>query len=253
MRRRVIELDRGRIVRDEIAGLYGGKTPTTAEFGALMRASRRPAPTRPARPPTTSSSTSRLDALRLLPPRGACARCGATPIPRSRRVATVLVTMLVLGVFIPIVQATNGAANDVRGRVLLDVYMKTDATAHDNARVRSELARHAARREGPVRLQGRRPTEQQAQERPRGLRAARRHNPLPDTFRRHCPTARATSLEDPRRADAHGAGGGRDRSTRRSDRSRTARTTRRRSSRHARGEAHRSGCWPCCCRSPRSC
>jgi cell division transport system permease protein len=51
----------------------------------------------------------------------------------------VLVTMLVLGVFIPIVQATNGAANTVRSRVEVDVYMKTKATAADEARVRREL------------------------------------------------------------------------------------------------------------------
>ena len=39
--------------------------------------------------------------------------------------ATVLVTVLVLGVFIPIVQATTGAANEVRQKVLVDVYLKT--------------------------------------------------------------------------------------------------------------------------------
>ena len=59
--------------------------------------------------------------------------------PSFAALATVLVTMLVLGVFIPIVQATNGAANSVRGRVMVDVYMKTNATAADDARVRSEL------------------------------------------------------------------------------------------------------------------
>jgi cell division transport system permease protein len=59
--------------------------------------------------------------------------------PTFAALATVLVTMLVLGVFIPIVQATNGAANSVRGRVLVDVYMKTGATAKDEARVRREL------------------------------------------------------------------------------------------------------------------
>jgi cell division transport system permease protein len=42
-------------------------------------------------------------------------------------------------VFIPIVQATNGAANSVRSRVEVDVYMKTNATAADDARVRQEL------------------------------------------------------------------------------------------------------------------
>jgi cell division transport system permease protein len=59
--------------------------------------------------------------------------------PSFAALATVLVTMLVLGVFIPIVQATNGAANSVRGRVMVDVYMNTNATAADDARVRGEL------------------------------------------------------------------------------------------------------------------
>ena len=59
--------------------------------------------------------------------------------PSFAALATVLVTMLVLGVFIPIVQATNGAANSVRSRVLVDVYMKSSATATDEARVRKEV------------------------------------------------------------------------------------------------------------------
>jgi cell division transport system permease protein len=60
--------------------------------------------------------------------------------PSFAALATVLVTLLVLGVFIPIVQATNGAANSVRSRVEVDVYMKTNATAADDARVRQELS-----------------------------------------------------------------------------------------------------------------
>src|SRR5437868_9769035 len=59
--------------------------------------------------------------------------------PSFAAVATVLVTMLVLGVFIPIVQATNGAANSVRSRVEVDVYLKTSASASAEARVRGEL------------------------------------------------------------------------------------------------------------------
>jgi cell division transport system permease protein len=59
--------------------------------------------------------------------------------PSFAALATVLVTLLVLGVFIPIVQATNGAANSVRSRVEVDVYMKTNATAGDDSRVRQEL------------------------------------------------------------------------------------------------------------------
>ncbi|HEY3726688.1 MAG TPA: permease-like cell division protein FtsX [Solirubrobacteraceae bacterium] len=59
--------------------------------------------------------------------------------PSFAALATVLVTMLMLGVFIPIVQATNGAANTVRSRVEVDVYMKTSATAPAEVRVRREL------------------------------------------------------------------------------------------------------------------
>ena len=56
--------------------------------------------------------------------------------PSFAAVATVLVTVLVLGVFIPVVQATTGAANEIRAKVLVDVYLKTDATAADISRVR---------------------------------------------------------------------------------------------------------------------
>jgi len=59
--------------------------------------------------------------------------------PTFAALATVTVTMIMLGVFIPIVQATKGAANSVRSRVLVDVYMKTNATSADDARVRKEL------------------------------------------------------------------------------------------------------------------
>jgi len=51
MRRRVIELERGRIVRDEVSGMYAtrdddGGAVSTAEFGALMRGEPAPAPRR---------------------------------------------------------------------------------------------------------------------------------------------------------------------------------------------------------------
>lgn len=60
-------------------------------------------------------------------------------IPSFAAMASVLVTVLVLGVFIPVVQATTGAANEVSGRVAADVYLKRDATAADIARVKAKL------------------------------------------------------------------------------------------------------------------
>src|SRR5882672_1680305 len=61
------------------------------------------------------------------------------PVPSFAAVASVIVTVLVLGVFIPVVQATTGAANQVRGRVLVDVFMQRDAKPADVARVRNLL------------------------------------------------------------------------------------------------------------------
>ncbi len=56
-------------------------------------------------------------------------------VPSFAAVATVLVTVLVLGVFIPVVQATTGAANEIRAKVVVDVYMEPDATQADRERV----------------------------------------------------------------------------------------------------------------------
>jgi cell division transport system permease protein len=60
-------------------------------------------------------------------------------VPSFAAVATVLVTVLVLGVFIPVVQATTGAANEIREKVLVDVYLKNGATHADIARVRNKI------------------------------------------------------------------------------------------------------------------
>lgn len=60
-------------------------------------------------------------------------------VPSFAAIASVVVTVLVLGVFIPVVQATTGAANEVRGRVLVDVFLKPGAKEADVGRVRSLL------------------------------------------------------------------------------------------------------------------
>ncbi len=100
--------------------------------------------------------------------------------PTFAALATVLVTMLVLGVFIPIVQATNGAANSVRGKVMVDVYMKTTATAADDARVQKELLAipHVRTVQFVSKEQA---YNQQAKANPAAY-ALLASNPLPDTF-----------------------------------------------------------------------
>jgi cell division transport system permease protein len=103
-------------------------------------------------------------------------------VPSFAAMASVLVTMLVLGVFIPIVQATTGAANEIRGRVLIDVYLEPDAKEADVARVRAAL-------EDDVPYVGRvefvSKEQAYAAERRRNPEAYELlgSNPLPDTFR----------------------------------------------------------------------
>ncbi len=100
--------------------------------------------------------------------------------PSFAALATVLVTMLVLGVFIPAVEVTNNAANDVRSRLIVDVYMKTGATAADDARVKQELlAVPHVKAVNYVSKQ--RAYEQQSKADPAAY-ALLGSNPLPDTF-----------------------------------------------------------------------
>jgi len=56
-------------------------------------------------------------------------------VPSFAAMATVLVTVLVLGVFLPVVQATTGAANEVRNKVIADVYLKDAVKQADIDRV----------------------------------------------------------------------------------------------------------------------
>ena len=59
--------------------------------------------------------------------------------PALAALLTVLLTAVVLGVFIPIVQATTGTANEVRSRVVVDVYVKDSATQLQQAELRKAI------------------------------------------------------------------------------------------------------------------
>jgi cell division transport system permease protein len=102
-------------------------------------------------------------------------------VPSFAAFASVLVTTLVLGVFIPVVQATNGAANDVRGRVLVDVDLNTTATPAEEARVRAEImkAPHVKSVQFVSKQAG---YEQERKLNPQAF-ALIGYNPLPDIYR----------------------------------------------------------------------
>jgi cell division transport system permease protein len=103
------------------------------------------------------------------------------PIPSFAAMATVLVTLLVLGVFIPIVQAASGAADTVEHRVQLDVYMKSNATAAADARVH-KLILATAHVKHVTFVSKAQALAQQRKTDPEAFQLLGSDNPLPDTF-----------------------------------------------------------------------
>jgi cell division transport system permease protein len=102
--------------------------------------------------------------------------------PPFAAMASVLVTMLVLGVFIPIVQATNGAANEVRGKVLVDVFLKTTASDADVERVRRQLTQDTPHVGNVVFVSKAEAYAKEKKQNPEAYELLG-SNPLPDTFR----------------------------------------------------------------------
>ena len=60
--------------------------------------------------------------------------------PSMAAMMTILLTAMVLGVFIPIVQATTGTANEIRGKVVVDVFATDEATTGELHELRKALA-----------------------------------------------------------------------------------------------------------------
>jgi len=103
-------------------------------------------------------------------------------VPSFAAMASVLVTVLVLGVFIPIVQATTGAANEVRSRVIVDVYLKAGATKSDVERVRRTLTQDTPY-VGRVQFISKAQAYENEKRRNPEAYELLGQNPLPDTFR----------------------------------------------------------------------
>jgi cell division transport system permease protein len=104
-------------------------------------------------------------------------------VPSFAAVATVLVTVLILGVFIPMVQATTGAANEVRGKVIADVYMVSNAKQADIDRVQ-KLIETQVPHVGKVQFVSKKQALAAEREAGRGdYYDLLGSNPLPDTFR----------------------------------------------------------------------
>jgi cell division transport system permease protein len=103
-------------------------------------------------------------------------------VPSFAAMATVLVTVLVLGVFIPVVQATTGAANEVRSRVIADVYLKANATKADIERIGAIIREETPNVKTVEFISKEKAYREEAQRNPEAYKLLG-VNPLPDTFR----------------------------------------------------------------------
>jgi len=103
-------------------------------------------------------------------------------VPSFAAMASVLVTMLTLGVFIPMVQATTGAADEVRGKVLVDVFLATSATDAAVERVRKLLTQDTKYVGNVTYVSKAEAYAREKKQNPEAY-ALLGSNPLPDTFR----------------------------------------------------------------------
>jgi cell division transport system permease protein len=104
-------------------------------------------------------------------------------VPSFAAMATVLVTVLVLGVFIPVVQATTGAANEVRSRVMADVYLVSDVKPADVARVRGIIENETPHVKRVVYVSKEKAIAAERKDGRGAYYDLLGANPLPDTFR----------------------------------------------------------------------
>jgi cell division transport system permease protein len=101
--------------------------------------------------------------------------------PSLAATITVLLTAVVLGIFIPIVQATTGTANEVRNRVLVDVYVANNASDSEVAQLEEELAATPDVKTVEF-ISKEEALEKERERNPEAFELLGR-NPLPDSFR----------------------------------------------------------------------
>jgi cell division transport system permease protein len=101
--------------------------------------------------------------------------------PSLAATITVLLTALVLGIFIPIVQATTGSANEVRNRVLVDVFIENKATDAEVEELRTEIA--SIENVKSVAFVSKEQALKEEQKERGELYELLGRNPLPDSFR----------------------------------------------------------------------
>jgi cell division transport system permease protein len=101
--------------------------------------------------------------------------------PSLAATLTVLLTALVLGFFIPVVQATNSTADEVRNRVVLDVYVKDGASQQARNALKARL-QDTPGVESVIFISKEEALKQERERDPKAFDVLGK-NPLPDSFR----------------------------------------------------------------------
>jgi cell division transport system permease protein len=101
--------------------------------------------------------------------------------PSLAAMLTVLLTAVVLGVFIPVVQATTGTANEVRDRVVVDVFV-TNGTPKEGVDALGRTLGATANVEKVEFISKQEALERERKRNPEAFDLLG-HNPLPDAFR----------------------------------------------------------------------
>jgi cell division transport system permease protein len=101
--------------------------------------------------------------------------------PSLAALITIVLTALVLGVFIPVVQATTGTANEVRDRVVVDVFV-TNGTPKEGVDALGRTLGATANVEKVEFISKQEALERERKRNPEAFDLLG-HNPLPDAFR----------------------------------------------------------------------
>lgn len=103
-------------------------------------------------------------------------------VPSFAAMASVLVTMLVLGAFIPVMQMASAAADQTRDRVFVSAFLKNDATNKDVDRIAAFL-KNTDNVKSVEFVSKERALKEQRKIDPEAFKVLGDSNPLPDAFR----------------------------------------------------------------------
>ncbi|MBJ7472574.1 MAG: ABC transporter permease, partial [Solirubrobacteraceae bacterium] len=102
-------------------------------------------------------------------------------VPSFAAMASVLVTMLVLGAFVPVMQMASAAADATRGRVYVPVFLQTNATSKDADAIEA-IIKKAPNVESVTFVSKEAALKEQKKVAPEAFKVLG-SNPLPDAFR----------------------------------------------------------------------